>query len=344
MKKIFILTTITFILQTINLQLKAQAPPPHRVPEIHKYIGDLSISMSTDSLSYDNCLKKFKAYYTITVNNKGGNIPFTFLIKTTVNGHDARFYYTDGSNLFNGKILIKNIGIEESRTFNGFIISGTQKNLEGPDVIVKVSIPYEQELGLLIGNNIYKIQTDLIPRNNIATVNMELPHLLLESSPFDELNIITMPNVAELAGNLVYNEYPYELPSTNVPWGYACDDTIGLFYYQNFGGINFVKAKCLDSGKPVYYMKHRDKYITSLGMGSNRIMLKTANSQDETLRQWIFVKPPSGSGFYIYNVAWGKTRRLKIIWSSRGFCTFNALVMAPPNDSFNSNQIFNFDN
>lgn len=144
---------------------------------------------------------------------------------------------------------------------------------------------------------------------NSTTANA--PMAAQPGSPLDNLNIIEMPVTnGYLFGNVdntgLYNFRPTvrETLHTDV----ASRVIINGQQLKGSLSISFVKGGTLpSSGKPFYFLKVADKYLS---VGLIGLYFADAIPQNEQLSKWVFIKGPQvsgapGSTFYIISVGFG---------------------------------------
>lgn len=146
---------------------------------------------------------------------------------------------------------------------------------------------------------------------NAITVNTTIA--TKPSSPLDNLNIIEMPVTnGYLFGN-VDNTGSYNFRPTvreTLHPDVASRVIINAQQSQGSLSISFVKGGTLpSSGKPFYFLKVADKYLS---VGLIGLYFADATPQNEQLSKWVFTKGPQASGapgatFYIISVGFGTT-------------------------------------
>lgn len=314
-------------------------------PVIIYYVGDLSVSLaSTGQFHLDSCTKLVKAYYNVTVKNTNGNSKFSFDVEFFKNGMGTTFYYLDGRTKDNGRARIETLNINETRTISGYI----QTPYVAPNTDISNAFELKGQITELlvqpINQPIYKIKTDLAPRNNVSTVQTTLPLFAFSKTVFDDLPITSMQSSGMVFGNQEKNPFPSQLPNyaplaTN-PFGQTPNQII-LGYNNEIGAVQFVKGGCLPvSGKPFYYMKSNGKYITyQLGWG---LILLDVNQAPESTRRWVFTIAPQvtgmpGTTFFVYNMSLSANFRLQVRWSDE--LQANFIGLGTP-DAANKQQVF----
>jgi hypothetical protein len=146
---------------------------------------------------------------------------------------------------------------------------------------------------------------------NASAVNATM--VTKTASPLDNLNIIEMPVTnGYLFGNIdatgLYNFKPTarEVLHPEV----ASRVIINTQQAQPNLSINFVKGGNLpSSGKPFYFLKVADKYLS---VGLIGLYFADATPQNEQLSKWVFTKGPQvagapGTTFFISSVGFGST-------------------------------------
>lgn len=289
------------------------------------YQGDLSVLLtSNEPPTYDACLKKFKKQYSVVVNNNQGNTTFSFPVKFELNGLPITFTCPGEISTASGGLIVKDLALNETRTYNGYIVVNELHNPQEPDISLKASI----DTILRMPRITYFIKNDYSRENNYSESNTEMPYYDFRETPFDTMNVINMPATGYIKNYITFNQEP----AAAVHWGYTCNDTMGINLFIK-KQIVFEKAGCTDKGDPFYTMKIGDKYV-SLVRESRKIIL--SSTSDPLYRQWVFVKAPpayhNGKGFFIYSrfLPLGQLVRLDIINTSNNQCSFNAVVTTRP--------------
>jgi hypothetical protein len=132
-------------------------------------------------------------------------------------------------------------------------------------------------------------------------------------SPLDNLNIIEMPIAnGYLFGNIdatgLYNFRPTARETLHPD--VASRVIINAQQSQGNFNINFVKGGTLpSSGKPFYFLKVADKYLS---LGLIGLYFADAIPQNEQLSKWVFTKGPQvagapGATFFISSAGFGST-------------------------------------
>lgn len=165
-------------------------------------------------------------------------------------------------------------------------------------------------------------------------------------SPLDNLNIIEMPITnGYLYGNIdgtgLYNFKPAarEVLHPDV----ASRVIINPQQAQSNLSINFVKGGTLpSSGKPFYFLKVADKYLS---VGLIGLYFANATPQNEQLSKWVFTKGPQvtgapGNTFVISSVGFGTTTTIYSLQVLRDESRNEYYIGFRPLNSTNRQQVF----